>query len=103
MKDELNCSHNGGGVADLLQSVAIHFIHTVCVEIYVRIYNITRHFTAIHIISCPYTHICSKLTGLFLLAERSGVISGFLTPLIPLFNNLTRLWIDHYSIFYVTS
>ena len=25
MKDELNCSHNGGGVVYLLQSVAIHF------------------------------------------------------------------------------
>ena len=73
MKDELNCSHNGGGVADLLQSVAIHFIHTVCVEIYVRIYNITRHFTAIHNISCPYTDICSKVTGFLLLAARSGV------------------------------
>ena len=25
MKDELNCSYDGGGVAYLLQSVAIHF------------------------------------------------------------------------------
>ena len=25
MKDELNCSNNGGGVAYLVQSVAIHF------------------------------------------------------------------------------
>ena len=29
MKDELNCSYNGGGDAYLLQSVAIHFNHTV--------------------------------------------------------------------------
>ena len=29
MKDELNCSHNGGGVVYLLQSVAIHFNLTV--------------------------------------------------------------------------
>ena len=29
MKDELNCSHNGGQVAYLLQSVAIHFNLTV--------------------------------------------------------------------------
>ena len=29
MKDELNCSYNGGGDAYLLQSVAIHFSHTV--------------------------------------------------------------------------
>ena len=29
MKDELNCSPNGGGDAYLLQSVAIHFNHTV--------------------------------------------------------------------------
>ena len=29
MKDELNCSHNDRGVAYLLQSVAIHFNHTV--------------------------------------------------------------------------
>ena len=30
LKDELNCSYNGGGDAYLLQSVAIHFNHTVC-------------------------------------------------------------------------
>ena len=29
MKDELNFSYNGGGDAYLLQSVAIHFNHTV--------------------------------------------------------------------------
>ena len=29
VKDELNCSHVGGGYAYLLQSVAIHFNHTV--------------------------------------------------------------------------
>ena len=29
MKDELNCSYNGRGDAYLLQSVAIHFNHTV--------------------------------------------------------------------------
>ena len=29
MKDDLNCSHNGGGDAYLLQSIAIHFNHTV--------------------------------------------------------------------------
>ena len=29
MKDELNCSDNGGGDAYLLKSVAIHFNHTV--------------------------------------------------------------------------
>ena len=29
MKDELNFSHNDGGDAYLLQSVAIHFNHTV--------------------------------------------------------------------------
>ena len=29
MKDELNYPHNGGGDAYLLQSVAIHFNHTV--------------------------------------------------------------------------
>ena len=29
MKDELNCSYNGGGVVYLLQSVAIHFNLTV--------------------------------------------------------------------------
>ena len=29
MKNELNSSHNGGGDAYLLQSVAIHFKHTV--------------------------------------------------------------------------
>ena len=31
MKDELNCSHNGGGVVYLLQSVAIHINLTVCI------------------------------------------------------------------------
>ena len=31
MQDELNCSHNGGVVVYLLQSVAIHFNHTQCV------------------------------------------------------------------------
>ena len=29
MKDEINCSYNGGGGAYPLQSVAIHFNHTV--------------------------------------------------------------------------
>ena len=29
MKDELNCSYNGGGDAYILQNVAIHFNHTV--------------------------------------------------------------------------
>ena len=29
MKDELNCSYNGGGLEYLLQSVAIHFNITV--------------------------------------------------------------------------
>ena len=29
MKDELNCSYNGGGDSYLLQSVSIHFNHTV--------------------------------------------------------------------------
>ena len=29
MKDELNFSYNGGGDAYILQSVAIHFKHTV--------------------------------------------------------------------------
>ena len=29
LKDELNCSYNGGGDAYILQSVAIHFKHTV--------------------------------------------------------------------------
>ena len=29
LKDEVNCSHNGGGVAYLLQILAIHFNHTV--------------------------------------------------------------------------
>ena len=29
MKDELKLSHNGGGDAYLLQSVVIHFNHTV--------------------------------------------------------------------------
>ena len=29
MKDEINCFHNGGGVAYLLQIVAIHFNLTV--------------------------------------------------------------------------
>ena len=29
MKDDLNCSHNGGTDAYLLQSVYIHFNHTV--------------------------------------------------------------------------
>ena len=36
MKDELNCSYNGGGDAYLLQSVAIHFNHTVQIEFFVR-------------------------------------------------------------------
>ena len=29
MKDELNCSYNAGGDADLLQKLAINFNHTV--------------------------------------------------------------------------
>ena len=29
MKDEINCSYNGGGDAYSLQSVATHFNHTV--------------------------------------------------------------------------
>ena len=29
MKDDINCSYNDGGDAYLLQSVAIHFNHTV--------------------------------------------------------------------------
>ena len=33
MKDELNCPHNGGGDAYLLQSGAIHFNHTVVISI----------------------------------------------------------------------
>ena len=39
MKYEINFSYNGGGVAYLLQSVAIHFIHTVgglTPEFYIR-------------------------------------------------------------------
>ena len=73
MEDEPNCSCNGGGVAYLLQSVATHFIHTVRVEIYVRINNINRLFTALYNISCLYTATCSKLTGFLLLAARSRV------------------------------
>ena len=33
MKDELNCSYIGGGDAYLLQSVAIHFNHTVSLDV----------------------------------------------------------------------
>ena len=40
MKDELNCSYNGGGVAYLLQIVAIHINHTVLK----RIENIIRTY-----------------------------------------------------------